>query len=272
MNRLTVIGTEMNDRYVVQSGKVFGGGLTIKFTNIAFLDAVGEEGDDEFVILSTFPNMLLTLYGGLGSDIFTVTPRTVGPVISKNLRGGFYQTITAYRYCYKSHFIHLYLIDLHIGHRGIIEHTVSSSSDPDYDDIKIRGVAVDILDNDENGYVSVVDQTIGYHLMSEDGLPEEEFTFHIFPTQMPADDVVVEIVAPVARDGETFLLVNDKEIEKFTFTSTNYAPQPVRVSYNTIVSKLTLTEVNLMLKLLVKLDGDEDTTFDQKFRQTEQVS
>ena len=93
MNRLTVIGTEMNDRYVVQSGKVFGGGLSIKFTNIAFLDAVAEEGDDEYVILSTLPNMLLTLYGGLGSDTFSVTPRSVNPVISKNLRGGFYQTI-----------------------------------------------------------------------------------------------------------------------------------------------------------------------------------
>ena len=93
MNRLTVLGTEANDRYVVQDGAIFGGGLSIKFTNIAFLDAEGQEGDDEFVILSTNPNVLLTLYGGLGSDAFLISPRTVNPVISKNLRGGFYQTI-----------------------------------------------------------------------------------------------------------------------------------------------------------------------------------
>ena len=138
--------------------------------------------------------------------------------------------------------------------------------------MKVRGVQVDVLDNDDNGYISVVDQTKGYHLMSEDGLLSEQFQFHIFPTQKPDDNVVVEIVAPVARNGETFLLVNDKEIEKFTFTSTNYAPRSVTVSYNPLVLKLTVTEVNLMLKLLVKLDGDEDTTFDEKFRQTEQVS
>ena len=38
-NRLTIVGTEAGDRYVIQDGKIFGGGLTIKFTNIAFLDA-----------------------------------------------------------------------------------------------------------------------------------------------------------------------------------------------------------------------------------------
>lgn len=58
-------------------------------------------------------------------------PQSVGPVVSKNLRG----------------------------HRGIIEHTVSSNTDPDYDGLVIRGVQADILDNDNNtAYVSVVDQ------------------------------------------------------------------------------------------------------------------
>jgi hypothetical protein len=66
------------------------------------------------VILSTRPNMLLSVYGGLGSDTFIITPRTVDPVISKNLRG----------------------------HRGIIEHAVSSKDDPDYDGLTIRGVQV----------------------------------------------------------------------------------------------------------------------------------
>ena len=38
-DRLTIVGTEFNDRYVVQDGKIFGGGLTVKVrtkTNIEF--------------------------------------------------------------------------------------------------------------------------------------------------------------------------------------------------------------------------------------------
>ena len=54
----------VDDRYVIQDGAIFGGGLSIKFTNIAYLDVVGEEGDDEFVVLSTDPSVLVSLYGG----------------------------------------------------------------------------------------------------------------------------------------------------------------------------------------------------------------
>jgi len=159
-NTLTIVGTEAGDRYVIQDGAIFGGGLNVKFTNIAFLDCVGEEGDDEFIVLSTDPSVLLSLYGGLGSDTFIITPRTAEPVISKNLRG----------------------------HRGIIEHTINST-DSEYNGLRIRGVQVDVLDNDDNGYISVVDQTKGYHLMSEDGLGT--FTFQLFPTSKPTNDVVV---------------------------------------------------------------------------------
>lgn len=63
-NRLTIVGTEAGDRYVIQDGAIFGGGLSIKFTNIAYLDAVGEEGDDEFYVMSTDPSVFLSLYGG----------------------------------------------------------------------------------------------------------------------------------------------------------------------------------------------------------------
>ena len=75
------------DRYVIKDGRIFGGGLTVKFTNIAYLDATGEDGDDEFVVLSSNPNVLVSLFGAKGSDTFIMTPQTVKPVISKNLRG-----------------------------------------------------------------------------------------------------------------------------------------------------------------------------------------
>ena len=100
--------------------------------------AQGLEGGDEFVVLSTNPSLLVSLYGGLGSDSFIFTPQTVEPVISKNLRG----------------------------HRGIIDHTVTSD-DPDYDRMPIRGIQADILDNDGNfSYVSVVDKVSNYALLT----------------------------------------------------------------------------------------------------------
>ena len=61
--------------------------LTLKYTNIAYVDVAGEEGDDVIVVLSTNPSVLLSLYGSLGSDTFIITPQDVDPVVSKNLRG-----------------------------------------------------------------------------------------------------------------------------------------------------------------------------------------
>lgn len=81
--------------------------------------------------MSTNPSALLGLYGSLGSDTFIITPQTVDPVVSKNLRG----------------------------HRGIIEHEVISSTDEDYDGLVIRGIQADVLDNDgDYGWVLTVDQ------------------------------------------------------------------------------------------------------------------
>ncbi|KAL7501848.1 hypothetical protein ACHAXN_000036, partial [Cyclotella atomus] len=79
-NNLTIVGTERNDRYVVKNGLIFGGGLSVKYTNIANLQVSGEAGDDEIIVLSTNPGMFLSIYGGMGSDTFTITPRSVSPV------------------------------------------------------------------------------------------------------------------------------------------------------------------------------------------------
>jgi hypothetical protein len=238
-DRLTVIGTEFGDKYVIDDGKIVGGGLTIAFTNIEFFDVVGGDGDDEFYVLSTNPSLLLSLYGDLGSDTFVITPEDgVGPVISKNLRG----------------------------HRGILEHSVVSS-DPAYTGLKVRGVECDVLDNDgEYGYVSVVDQG-GSHLMTEDG--EGSFSFFVYPTSPPKHDVVVNVVAPAAPDKNRWVLVNDGDTAILNFTSvTGMSPQEVRVTYNQQVTKLDLTEKNLMLKVLVDLDGGN--TQDVRFVQTQQ--
>ena len=145
--------------------------MTIKFTNIVNVDATGEDGDDEFIVLSSNPNVLISLYGAKGSDTFIFTPQEVRPLVSKNLRG----------------------------HRVIIEHEIVAVIDTEYNGLKIRGVAVDILDNDgQMGYVSVVNGG-GMHLMSEDGLGE--FSFWVFPTRLPEGQVIVNINAPATKDN-----------------------------------------------------------------------
>ena len=246
---LLVVGTEADDSYVVQDGKKFGGGLTIKYRNIETLDVTGEEGNDLISVLSTSPDIALSIYGSKGSDRFEITPRNVAPVTSKNLRG----------------------------HRGIIEHTISASDDPEYDGLRIRGVAVDILDNDgDYGYVSVVDQEkihLMSEIMSEDdkimGLEIGTFSFDIFPTRRPQDDVYVNIVAPFAPNKETYLFLNGKMTEILLFEAGNMTPQTVTVSYNPLSEKLDLTEIDLALKINIDVDGGK--TRDPRFNTTEQT-
>ena len=234
-DRLTVVGTEFGDKYVIQDGSIFGGGLSIKFTNIDYLDMAGQEGDDIIYVLSTNPSLFLSLYGELGSDTFVITPRSVEPVISRNLRG----------------------------HRGIIEHNVTSS-DPMYTGLKVRGVQCDVLDNDGNyGYVSIVDQ--GLHLMTEDG--NGTFSFFVYPTAPPQDDVVVNIVAPAAPDKNRWVFVNGDNTAILNFTKENgMRPQEVFVTYNQEVRKLDITEMNLM----IKIELDQQKTRDERFKQTQQ--
>ena len=235
-DRLTIVGTEFNDKYVVQDGLVFGGGLTIKFTNINFVDVTGQEGNDEIYVLSTNPSFLLSLYGALGSDTFVVAPSSIEPVTSKNLRG----------------------------HRGIIEHDIKSN-DTDYDGLKIRGIQCNILDNDgAYGYVNVVNQG-GFYVMDEDGVGT--FSFFIYPTTLPTGNVTVNIVAPAAPDENTYILVNNKTATVLGFEAGDLTPQEVKVTYNENVTKLDITDINLLIKIEVL----QITTTDERFSLTNQT-
>lgn len=225
-----VIGTEAPDRYVIQNGKIFGSGISVQFTNIASVDVTGEAGDDTFIILSTTPDIIVKLYGDLGSDEFVVTPRYVDPVVSRNLRG----------------------------HRGIIEHELSSA-DPAYDGLAIRGVQADIMDNDGDlGYIMVVNQK-DFHLMSEDG--DRTFSFYVYPTRRPNEDVVVQISPPLAPNNEPYLTLSSlgqTNINQITFGAGVMAPQEITVAYNDDAAKLVNTERNLMITFEV---GSGDNRF-----------
>jgi hypothetical protein len=196
------------------------------------------QGDDAIDIISTDPRMHVSIYGGLGSDTFTITPKTVDPVVSKNLRG----------------------------HRGIIEHKVVSVDDEGYDKLAVRGIEVNVLDNDgQFGWICNVNQE-GVHIMTEDG--EGEFSFFLYPTSVPDDDLYINIEAPGARDGNCFVMVNDVIIEHLHWVPGNMEPQEVHVKYNSAVMKLDNTEVHLILKLLVNVN--DGATKDSRFISTEQ--
>ena len=230
---MLIIGTEAADRYVIQNGKIFGSGISVKFTNIASVDVTGEAGDDTFIILSTTPDMIVKLYGALGSDEFVVTPRYVDPVVSRNFRG----------------------------HRGIIEHELSSA-DPAYDGLAIRGVQADIMDNDGDlGYIMVVDQK-DFHLMTEDG--DGVFSFFVYPTRRPNGDVAVQISPPLDPNDEPYLTLSSSEqsnINQIIFQADAMAPQEITVAYNDDAAKLANTEMNLKITFEVRGTGDDDERF-----------
>ena len=74
---LRVIGTEFADKYVITAAGVFGGGRQSSYVNIEKLEVDGAEGDDEFYVLSTDSKLHTSLFGGLGSDRFSLAGDTV---------------------------------------------------------------------------------------------------------------------------------------------------------------------------------------------------
>ena len=74
---LRVIGTEFADKYVITAKGIFGGGRQSSYVNIEKLEVDGAEGDDEFYVLSTDSKLHTSLFGGLGSDRFSLAGDTV---------------------------------------------------------------------------------------------------------------------------------------------------------------------------------------------------
>ena len=170
--------------------------------------------------------MFLSIYGGQGSDDFIITPNSVSPVVSKNRRG----------------------------HRGIIQHKVVSADDEGYNDLVVRGVEANVMDNDGNyGWVYTVDQESS-HLITED--EDGHFSFYLYPTTAPEDDLFVHIVAPSDRDeqGNSYILVNGVETAILSWAAGEMDPKEVQVTYNTDSMKLDTTEMNLVLESRVDLD------------------
>lgn len=147
------------------------------------------------------------------------------------------------------------------GHRGIIKHTVTSSDDEGYNNLIVPDIEANILDNDGNyGWLCVVDQG-ELHFITEDG--DESFSFFVYPTVIPNDDLFVNVVAPTVGDEQPYVLINDNIMGILSWSEGQMDPREVKVSYNTNATKLDNTEIKLMLKSFVDLDSGK--TKDSRF-------
>jgi Ca2+-binding RTX toxin-like protein len=84
---VVIIGTEVDDNFVITEDGVQGAGLNIAFTAVEKLEVDGMEGDDHFFVLGTNPNLVTTIIGGLGSDTFDVGGDVTAEIVALSIEG-----------------------------------------------------------------------------------------------------------------------------------------------------------------------------------------
>ena len=78
---LRVVGTEFSEKFVITETAIYGAGRTVTYVGLEKLEIDGAEGNDEFYVLSTNASVETRLYGGLGSDRFSIAgdaPQVIG--------------------------------------------------------------------------------------------------------------------------------------------------------------------------------------------------
>ena len=192
LDTLTIIGTEFGDDFVVTDTGVSGAGRFINYAGVEKVVIDAMQGNDTFFIESTNENVDLEVVGGLGSDSFNVAGsdgKTV-TVVSNDLKG----------------------------HSGLISHTVDTD-DPAYLDVKARGLAANVGDNDEAGVMimpvlfddptnpdGTFDTTQhGVLRVFEDTLADSGFVryrYAIVLTRAPEDEVQITASPTLPREVE----------------------------------------------------------------------
>ena len=66
---------------------IYGAGLSVTYANVEVLEVDALEGDDTIDVLSTQPNVLTRVIGGLGNDTINVAGDVAGDVVSRNIEG-----------------------------------------------------------------------------------------------------------------------------------------------------------------------------------------
>ena len=136
---VVVIGTELDDAFVVTPDGVFGAGLNIELSGTEeALEVDALEGDDHIFVLGTSAGLITTVIGGLGSDTIDVMGDVTEPIIALDAEG----------------------------RSGIIEHVATSAGDVVYDGLFVPGVNLNVAD--ENTGTVVIEQSDGSTTVTED--------------------------------------------------------------------------------------------------------
>ncbi|MHC4618339.1 MAG: hypothetical protein ACYTEQ_11370 [Planctomycetota bacterium] len=170
---VVVLGTEIDDNFVITENGVQGAGLNIDFTAVEKLEVDGLEGNDHFFILSTSPDLVTTIIGGLGTDTFDVGGDVTEDIIALSIEG----------------------------RSGFINHSLESD-DPAYNGIFAEGIQLNVAD-EETGTVMVHDS--GEMVVVEDDndgikqIDEEDFYTIKMAIAPPAEWTVAYITVSAAQ-------------------------------------------------------------------------
>ncbi|MCP4707387.1 MAG: hypothetical protein GY869_02075, partial [Planctomycetes bacterium] len=94
IDTIIVIGTEMDDNFIITEDGVWGAGLSVDFVGVEMLEVDALEGDDHFFILSTNPALITIIIGGLGSDTFDIGGDITEEVVTG--QGGAYNIVQSH--------------------------------------------------------------------------------------------------------------------------------------------------------------------------------
>jgi len=171
IDTVLVLGTPFGDSFVVTSDGIFGAGLNVTFTNVesASLDAL--EGDDSIYILGTQAGLVTSVVGGLGSDTIDIMGDVLTTIVSNDLSGASSQ----------------------------VDHD-TSSTDPDYDQLGVNGVAVNVLSADAGSLVNI-DTSAGPLVVTENGTTASYFISLVDPALATAP-VYLTVSAGVASSED----------------------------------------------------------------------
>ena len=123
-----------------------GAGLNIDFTSVEKLEVDGLEGNDHFFILSTSPDLVTTIIGGLGTDTFDVGGDVTEDIIALSIEG-------------RSAFINHSLESDDQAYNGIFAEGIQLNvADEETGTVMITGSGEMVVVEDDNDYIKQADE------------------------------------------------------------------------------------------------------------------
>ena len=178
-NTLVVIGTEIDDVYVIHKSGIYGAGRFIKAINIQRLVVAAEEGNDIIYVQSTSPYWASAVMPGLGSDTVHITHAEPAPVIARTLRG----------------------------HTGVVALTVEDPPVGDWEHVPRDGIMVQVVDNDQPGgsitvkrqQLELLGNTIVFPNVAYPGIvpdTHDRLSYQVRLSKQPSTNINIQVVLP----------------------------------------------------------------------------